>query len=63
MYSKGSASNKLLSVLIAAVFSITTFSAAAQTPAPADAPKAEATMAKKTSKKTRKSAAPAATPR
>lgn len=69
---------KLMSALIAAVFAATTFSVAAQTPAPVDAPKAETTKAQKKApkekkvkkakttkkaKKSGKSAAPAATPK
>lgn len=66
---------KLMSTLIAAVFAATTFSAAAQTPAPANAPKAEAAKAQKKAPKEKKakkakkahkaakSAAPAATPK
>lgn len=49
--------SKLLSLLVAAVFALTTLGAAAQGPAPSDAPKAEkkASKSKKTTKKAKKS--------
>lgn len=67
--------SRLMSILIAAAFAATTFPAAAQSPAPAGAPKAETAKVQKKAakekkvKKTRKSrksgkkAAPAAAPR
>ncbi len=45
---------KLMSTLIAAAFAATTFSVAAQSPAPADAPKAETAKVQKKATKEKK---------